>query len=115
MSVPLPGLPAAVPVQSPTTPIYPTMGEVVLKGEMGGEGLKIQSGKIDLTSNGQIVVLPEAYTSSMQVFVQGTANKAGVNGFFTIATYGSLTEFRVFYSGELIYGAIEVFWLASGE
>jgi hypothetical protein len=48
------------------------------------------------------------------VFVQGTSNKAGVNGFFTVVTYGSLTEFRIFYSGELIYGAIEMFWMAIG-
>jgi hypothetical protein len=50
----------------------------------------------------------------MQVVVQGTANAAGVNGFFTVGTFGSLTEFRIFYSGELIYGPIEMFWMSSG-
>ena len=115
MSVPLPGLPSAVPVQSPRLPVFPTINEVVLKGETSSGSPIIQSGKVDLTSNGQIVVLPTPYTTSMQVFLQGTANKAGVNGFFTTATYGSKTEFRIFYSGELIYGAIEVFWLAAGE
>lgn len=115
MSAPLPGLPSAVPVQSPRLPVYPTLNEVVLKGEISGGGPLIQSGKVDLTSNGQIVVLPVPYTTSMQVFLQGTSNKAGVNGFFTTATYGSLTEFRIFYSGQLIYGPIEMFWLTAGE
>jgi hypothetical protein len=50
----------------------------------------------------------------MQVVVQGTSNAAGVNGFFTVATYGSLTQFQIFYSGELLYGPIQMFWIASG-
>jgi hypothetical protein len=64
--------------------------------------------------NGQTFALPIPYSTSMQVVVQGTANAAGVNGFFTVGTFGSLTEFRIFYSGELIYGPIEMFWIASG-
>lgn len=79
-----------------------------------GDGPVVQSGTISLSVNGQTFALPKPYTSSLQVVVQGTANAAGVNGFFTVGTFGSLTEFRVFYSGELIYGPIELFWIASG-
>ena len=114
----IPTLGVPVPVTSPSPPVYATLEYVDERFgavEPAPVGPLIQSGKIDLTSNGQIVVLPTPYTTSMQVFVQGTSNKAGVNGFFTIATYGSKTEFRVFYSGELIYGAIEVFWFAVGS
>lgn len=83
-------------------------------GPAGKSGPVVQSGTIALSVNGQTYPLPIPYTSSLQVVVQGTANAAGVNGFFTVGTFGSLTEFRVFYSGELIYGPIELFWIASG-
>lgn len=78
------------------------------------KGPLIQSGTVALAVNGQTFALPIPYSTSMQVVVQGTANAAGVNGFFTVGTFGSLTEFRIFYSGELIYGPIEMFWIASG-
>ncbi len=79
-----------------------------------GSGLLIQSGSFGLSNNGQTITYPTPYTSTVSVVVQGTANAAGVNGFFTVATYGSRSDFRVFYSGELIYGPIEMFWIASG-
>lgn len=78
------------------------------------KGPLIQSGTVALGTNGQTFALPIPYSSSLQVVVQGTANAAGVNGFFTVGTFGSLTEFRIFYSGELIYGPIEMFWIATG-
>lgn len=80
----------------------------------GGSGPLIQSGSFGLSNNGQVVEYPVPYTSTVSVVVQGTANAAGVNGFFTIATYGSKSQFQTFYSGELIYGPIEMFWIASG-
>jgi hypothetical protein len=81
----------------------------------GATGPLTQYGTVALSTNGQTVALPVPYTSSMQVFVQGTSNAAGVNGFFTVLTAGSLSEFRIFYSGELIYGPIQMFWFAVGE
>jgi len=113
MSILLPTIGPEVPVQSPVLPVYPTVDQVVLKSA-GGSGPRIQSGTVALASNGQTVVLPVPYSSSMQVVVQGTSNAAGVNGFFTVATYGSLTQFQIFYSGELLYGPIQMFWIASG-
>jgi hypothetical protein len=107
---------AEVPVQSPNAPIYPTADQVVLKSELGTlSGPLVQSGVVMLSSNGQTVVLPTPYATTMSVVVQGTSNAAGVNGFFTVATYGSLSQFQIFYSGELIYGPIQMFWIAVGD
>lgn len=110
--IPTLGLP--VPVTSPV-PVITTSLEYV-DGRLNSIAPVplIQSGTIDLATNGQTIVLPTAYASGMQVFVQGTSNKAGVNGFFTIATYGSLSQFQIFYSGDLIYGPIEMYWFAIG-
>ena len=71
-------------------------------------------GTIALSTNGQTFTYSTPFTSSVSVVVQGTANAAGVNGFFTVATYGSLSTFRVFYSGALDYGAIQLFFIAVG-
>jgi hypothetical protein len=95
-----PGLPGAVGATGATGP--------------AASGPRIQSGTVALATNGQTVTLPVPYTSSMQVFVQGTSNAAGVNGFFTVLTSGSLSQFRIFYSGELIYGPIQLFWMTAG-
>lgn len=78
-------------------------------------GPTILSGKVAFGTNGQTVTYSTPFQTSVSVVIQGTANAAGVNGFFTIATYGSLSEFRIFYSGELIYGPIEIFWIAVGS
>lgn len=83
-------------------------------GPAGASGPRVQSGTVALATNGQTITLPVPYTTSMQVFVQGTSNAAGVNGFFTVLTLGSLSEFRIFYSGALDFGPIELFWMAVG-
>lgn len=77
-------------------------------------GPRVLSGVIALTTNGQTFTYSTPFTSNVAVVVQGTANAAGVNGFFTVATYGSLSTFRVFYSGALDYGAIQLFFIAAG-
>ena len=71
-------------------------------------------GTVALATNGQAVVYSTPFTSRVAVVVQGTSSAAGVNGFFTVATYGSLSQFQIFYSGQLIYGPIELFWIATG-
>lgn len=96
-------------------PRFPSTGEAVLRSDPPvSSGPRIQTGSVMLATNGQAVVLPVPYTTSLNVVVQGTANAAGVNGFFTVATYGSLTQFQIFYSGALIYGPIQLFWIAAG-
>ncbi len=81
----------------------------------GASGPRIQTGTVAYANQAQAVVFPTPYTSSVRVFVQGTANAAGVNGYFYVGTYGSLTQFLMFYSGPALqYGPIEVFWLAIG-
>ena len=80
----------------------------------GGSGPTVLSGKVALATNGQTVVYSTAFKTSVSVVVQGTSNAAGVNGFFTVSTNGSLSQFQIFYSGQLIYGPIELFWIAVG-
>ena len=77
-------------------------------------GPTVLYGTIALATNGQTFTYSTPFTTAVSVVVQGTANAAGVNGFFTVATYGSLSTFRVFYSGALDYGAIQLFFIAVG-
>lgn len=114
MSILLSTIGPEVPVSSPNLPVYRDLSQEVQVAVPVPLGPRVQSGTVALASNGQTVVLPVPYSVSMQVVVQGTSNAAGVNGFFTVATYGSLSQFQIFYSGELIYGPIEMFWIAVG-
>lgn len=82
---------------------------------LGGSGPKIEFGSLQLSNNGQQVVYSEPFATTPSVLLTPTGNGAGVNGFFQVnnsSTY--LTAFQVFYSGELIYGPIEVNWMAVG-
>ncbi len=110
--------PAVIPPSS-----YATLGVSSLTGVSTINGSaypptaaspKTLFGTIALTTNGQTFTYSTPFTSAVSVVVQGTANAAGVNGFFTVATYGSLSTFRVFYSGALDYGAIQLFFIAVG-
>ncbi len=114
MSVVIPNLGIPVPVTSPSVPNYPTVDQVVMKNGETTLGPTIQSGSVMLATNGQTVILPTPYSTSMQIVVQGTSNAAGVNGYFTVSTNGSLSQFQIFYSGQLIYGPIQLFWIAAG-
>jgi hypothetical protein len=109
----LPGSPVG-----PTGPVGPA-GPAGATGPVGpagpsATGPRIQSGTVSFATNGQTVAIPVPYSTSLQVFVQGTSNAAGVNGFFTVLTAGSLSEFRIFYSGQLDFGPIEMFWMTAG-
>lgn len=104
---------SAPSLEGPTGPAG-SAGATGATGPSSGGGPFIQSGSVDLAINGQTVILPIPYSSTLQVFVQGTSNKAGVNGFFTVVTFGAPSQFYIYYSGELIYGPIEVFWMTRG-
>lgn len=115
-------------------PTYPPTDAVMMKSDLNdlpagptgpagpagptgpaGTGPLIQTGTVAYANQAQVVVFPTPYTSSVRVFVQGTANAAGVNGYFFVGTYNSLTQFQMFYSGPALqYGPIQVFWLAIG-
>lgn len=81
----------------------------------GAAGPKILYGIVSFATNGQTVTFPTPFATNPAVFLQPTGNAAGVNGFFQVnngTTY--TTSFQIFYSGALVYGPIEVNWMAIG-
>ena len=82
---------------------------------LAGSGPKTLYGTVAFSTNGQTITFSEAFATNPAVFLQATGNGAGVNGSFQVnnaATYK--TAFQIFYSGELIYGPIEMNWMAVG-
>ena len=82
---------------------------------LGGAGPRIDYGTIAFSTNGQTVTFPTPFATNPAVFLQATGNAAGVNGSFQVnnsSTYK--TAFQIYYSGQLIYGPIEMNWSAIG-
>lgn len=74
----------------------------------------IQYGTVNLTANAQSVVFPSPFTVAPQIFIQPTSDGAGVNGDFSIGSYGRLNEFQIFYTGSFSFGPLVIFWMAIG-
>lgn len=81
-------------------------------GPTGASGPVVQSGTGRFVGNGTTIVYPTPFASPPKVFVQTTANNAGVlaGDILYIGTYGSTTQFLVFSNGSNT--GIDFFWQA---
>jgi hypothetical protein len=89
-----------------------TPGAAGATGPTGASGPVVQSGTGRFVGNGTTIVYPTPFASAPKVFVQTTANNAGVlaGDILYIGTYGSTTQFLVFSNGSNT--GIDFFWQA---